>query len=89
MRVRAEKLRSLDADRPIAKSSTFSAAGDNPNVLGHGLILKRRHVYRHPRPIYWRVVTLNAPPRFPGERLLACDEHYIIDINLAQRVREA
>ena len=35
------------------------------------------------------VLTLNAPPRLPGETLLTRNEHYIIDINIDYRVREA
>jgi len=45
--VRAEKLRSFGANGPITKRCTFGGAGHNTDVVGHELILKRRHAYRH------------------------------------------
>jgi hypothetical protein len=33
-----EKVRTPNADRPITKSGSFRGAGDDTDVLGHGLI---------------------------------------------------
>src|SRR5262249_28050981 len=41
MGMRAEELRAFRADGPITKSGTLGGAGDNPDVVGHEVILRR------------------------------------------------
>ncbi|SRR6266568_3221251 len=43
MIVGAEKLRAFHADGPITKRRAFSGAGNDTDVVGHDLILQRRH----------------------------------------------
>ena len=41
MGMRAKELRAFRAEGPITKGGTLGGAGDNTDVLGHELILRR------------------------------------------------
>ena len=48
MSVRAEQLRAFHADGPIAESGAFGGAGDDADVLGHGVLSRDKK-----RPPRW------------------------------------
>src|ERR1700694_5622409 len=68
MRVRAEKLRTLDADGPVTKSGAFGGAGNDTYVIGHILRSSERRIRQHDRRLD---LTIRYRPVHPKQLGLA------------------